>query len=110
MPKGLSSALATAPAATRAAVSRALARSSTLRTSSKPYFSAPARSACPGRTRVTFFWMKSPPASTCIGLRQFSQSLLGITMVSGDPSVRPPRTPLTTWAASCSMSCRPPRP
>ena len=38
----------TAPAATRIAVSRALARSSTLRTSSKPYFSAPARSACPG--------------------------------------------------------------
>ena len=34
-----------APAATRAAVSRALARSSELRTSSKPYFMVPGRSA-----------------------------------------------------------------
>ena len=34
-------------------VSRADARSRTLRTSSKPYFRAPARSAWPGRTRVT---------------------------------------------------------
>ena len=41
------------PAATRAAVSLADARSSTFRTSEWPYFSAPARSACPGRTRVT---------------------------------------------------------
>ena len=41
-----------APTATRAAVSRALARSSTLRTSSNPYFCAPTRSACPGRGRV----------------------------------------------------------
>jgi len=44
---------ATAPAATRAAVSRALARSSTLRASSKPYFCRPARSAWPGRGRCT---------------------------------------------------------
>ena len=36
---------ATAPAATRAVVSRAEARSRTFRTSSKPYFRAPARSA-----------------------------------------------------------------
>ena len=41
------------PAATRAAVSRALARSSTSRTSVWPYLIAPARSACPGRGRVT---------------------------------------------------------
>ena len=37
--------LASAPAATRAAVSRALARSSTSRASVKPYFCMPARSA-----------------------------------------------------------------
>ena len=49
MPSSASSALASAPAATRAAVSRALARSSTLRASSKPYFCMPARSAWPGR-------------------------------------------------------------
>ena len=36
------------PAATREAVSRALARSSTLRTSSSPYLTTPARSAWPG--------------------------------------------------------------
>ena len=40
-----SNALAHAPAATRAAVSRAEARSSTLRTSVWPYFRTPARSA-----------------------------------------------------------------
>ena len=45
--------MATAPAATRPAVSRAEARSSELRTSWKPYFIAPGRSACPGRIRVT---------------------------------------------------------
>ena len=37
--------IATVPAATRAAVSRALARSSTLRMSEWPYFWAPTRSA-----------------------------------------------------------------
>ncbi len=42
-----------APTATRAAVSRALARSSTSRMSSWPYLTAPARSAWPGRGRVT---------------------------------------------------------
>ncbi len=44
---------AIAPAATRAAVSRALARSSTLRMSVWPYFWAPTRSAWPGRGRWT---------------------------------------------------------
>ena len=44
---------ATVPSATRAAVSRADARSSTGRASSKPYFCMPARSACPGRGRVS---------------------------------------------------------
>ena len=44
-------ALASPPAATRAAVSRALARSRTLRTSGWPYFMTPARSAWPGRGR-----------------------------------------------------------
>ena len=48
-----SSCRAIAPAATRAAVSRALARSRTSRTSSRPYLATPARSAWPGRGRVT---------------------------------------------------------
>ena len=48
-----SSSLASVPAATRAAVSRAEARSSTSRASVKPYFCMPARSAWPGRTWVS---------------------------------------------------------
>ena len=52
------------PAATRAAVSRARARSSTLRTSLKPYFRAPARSAWPGRTRVTGVARLLPPPAS----------------------------------------------
>ena len=44
---------ATAPSATRAAVSRALARSSTGRASSNPYFCMPVRSAWPGLGRVS---------------------------------------------------------
>ena len=44
---------ATVPSATRAAVSRAEARSSTGRASSNPYFCMPARSACPGRGLVS---------------------------------------------------------
>ena len=43
---------ATAPSATRAAVSRALARSKIARASSKSYFCIPTKSACPGRGRV----------------------------------------------------------
>ncbi len=62
-------ALASAPAATRAAVSRALARSSTLRTSVKPNFQTPARSAWPGRGR----WTSGTSASTGHGFIRSSQ-------------------------------------
>ena len=44
---------ATAPSATRAAVSRALARSKIARASSKSYFCIPTKSACPGRGRLS---------------------------------------------------------
>ena len=103
MPSAWRSAFATPPAATRAAVSRADARSSTLRTSSKPYLSAPARSACPGRTRVTGMERFVPSAalaassaacsalsgSDCITRVQFSQSRFSIKRRIGEPSVRP---------------------
>ncbi len=108
-PRRPSSAMATPPAATRAAVSRALARSRTSRASSRSCFSMPARSACPGRTRITGFLVK-PPASTCIGPFQFSQSRFRITRASGEPRVRPPRTPPTISAWSRSISWRLPRP
>ena len=51
-PSARRNAFASAPPATRAAVSRALARSSTLRTSVKPNFWTPARSAWPGPREV----------------------------------------------------------
>ena len=48
-PNSSSKRRAMAPTATRAAVSRALERSRIGRTSSRPYFTVPARSAWPGR-------------------------------------------------------------
>src|SRR3954451_19625748 len=108
-PRASRKALASAPPATRAAVSRALARSSTLRTSVKPYFWTPARSACPGRGR----WTSGTAASTGHGFirsRQFSKSRLATERAIGPPSVRPCRTPEVTSAASRSIFMRPPRP
>ena len=52
-PSARRNSLATAPPATRAAVSRALARSRMSRTSVSPYFCVPTRSAWPGRGRCT---------------------------------------------------------
>ena len=71
IPSSRRKARATAPAATRAAVSRAEARSSTLRTSLKPYLRAPARSAWPGRTRVTGVARLLPPSAALAELRGF---------------------------------------
>ena len=111
----LSSWRAMAPAATRAAVSRALARSSTSRMSVRSYLMAPARSACPGRGRVTTG--RSVPeapagasSSACIVCCQFSQSLLRISSEIGEPSVSPARTPDRISALSDSIAMRRPRP
>ncbi len=110
MPSSARNAFATQPRATRAAVSRALARSRTLRTSSNPYFWAPTRSACPGRGRVSFCPGSMLP-STPIRSRYFSSnSVLGIVMPIGEPSVRPCRTPDRISNRSVSNRCRPPRP
>ena len=103
IPSARRNARATPPAATRAVVSRADERSSTLRTSLNPYLSAPARSACPGRTRVigcarltpSAAWVASSAASSsdngaiCITRVQFSQSRLATSSRIGEPSVRP---------------------
>ena len=108
-PSARRNALHTAPPATRAAVSRALARSRTLRTSVKPNFHSPARSACPGRGR----WTSATSASTghgSIRSRQFSKSRLTTWSAIGEPSVLPWRTPAVTWAVSRSIFMRPPRP
>ena len=68
-PSARRNARASAPPATRAAVSRALARSSTLRTSVKSYFCVPTRSAWPGRGRCT----SGTSASTGHGFIRSSQ-------------------------------------
>src|SRR4051812_3231555 len=108
-PSARRSALASAPPATRAAVSRALARSSTLRTSVKPNFCTPARSAWPGRGRCT----SGTSASTGHGFirsSQLAKSRLATCSATGPPSVRPWRTPPVTSARSRSIFMRPPRP
>ena len=87
-PSAPRNALQTAPAATRAAVSRALARSRTLRTSSNPYFCAPTRSACPGRGRVSASPGSGGP-SALISSRYFcSNSTFVIVTATGEPIVR----------------------
>ena len=111
MPNSARSRLATPATATRAVVSRALERSSTLRMSRWPYFMAPARSACPGRGRVTA--LAGAPAGgspTAMVVFQFSQSRFWMDSVMGLPSVTPQRNPEEMWAWSRSIFMRPPRP
>ncbi len=83
--------------------------------SSRSYLSAPARSAWPGRGRVTgarFAPVASAGTSgpTCIVCCQFFQSRLRISMATGLPSVWPFRTPLRISAVSVSICMRRPRP
>jgi len=114
MPIVASSAFATEPAATCTAVCRAEARSSASRTSSWPYLSTPARSACPGRGSVTGF-VPLPAGSPSGGHGdiphvQFLWSTFRTTSASGVPSVRPCRRPASTSTRSCSICCRGERP
>ena len=107
-PRCVSSSLARVPAATRAAVSRAEARSSTSRASSKPYFSIPGRSAWPGRGWVRTF--DGTPGSGDISSFHFGHSVLAISMATGEPRVRPWRMPPTSVISSASKRMRGPRP
>ncbi len=107
---------ATAPSATRAAVSRALARSSTGRASSNPYFCMPARSAWPGRGRVSGA-LRARPARVSAGTGSalmtcchFGHSVLPIRMATGPPWVSPCRTPPSSSTSSRSKVIRAPRP
>ncbi len=100
--------MASVPAATRAAVSRAEARSSTSRASSKPYFCMPARSAWPGRG-----WRSGLAVGAGAGdisSTHFGHSVLRIRMLTGEPSVRPWRTPDRNSTSSRSKRIRGPRP
>jgi hypothetical protein len=108
--------LAAAPAATRAAVSRALARSSTGRASAKPYFCMPVRSAWPGRGRVRGTPLPARAASgsaTGSGLItsvHLGHSLLAMRTARGEPRVWPWRSPPSTSSRSSSKRMRLPRP
>src|ERR1700722_15542494 len=100
--------LATVPAATRAAVSRAEARSSTSRASASPYLSMPERSAWPGRG-----WVRTLPGSPGAGdisSSHFGHSVLAISMATGEPIVRPCRIPPIRVTSSASNRILGPRP
>jgi hypothetical protein len=108
--------LATRPSATRAAVSRAEARSRIGRDSSKSYFCMPARSAWPGRGRVSGALRPvslSSPGSTGsadMTFSHFGHSVLPTLMATGPPWDSPWRTPPTMVTSSCSNFIRAPRP
>ena len=107
---------ATVPTATRAAVSRALARSRIGRASVWPYFCIPARSAWPGRGRVSGAlrdWLASSAGSTgsaAITVRHFGHSELPTRTATGLPRVTPCRIPPMISISSCSNAIRAPRP
>ncbi len=107
-----------APTATRAQVSRADARSSTLRTSSSSYFITPERSAWPGRGTFTLRQRRVATASSSscetsqalIAAPQLAWSRLATSNEIGPPSVLPWRMPPRISAVSCSIFCRGERP
>ena len=107
---------ATAPSATRAAVSRAEARSRIGRASSKSYFCMPTRSAWPGRGRVSAALRASASSSASstgsadMTFSHFGHSVLPMRIATGLPRVRPCRRPPMTSTSSCSNFIRAPRP
>ena len=109
-------AFATVPSATRAAVSRALARSSTGRASSNPNFVMPARSAWPGRGRVSgalrarLSISAGSTGSADMTVSHFGHSVLPIRTAIGPPCVRPCRMPPITSSSSASNAIRGLRP
>ena len=111
MPSSARNARATAPSATRAAVSRALARSSTGRASSKPYFCMPTRSAWPGRGRVSGAPRPRPSVAGSMGSGlmtscHFGHSVLPMRSAMGLPRLSPWRTPPEIASSSCSNFMR----
>ncbi len=106
---------AIAPSATRAAVSRALARSRIGRASSKPYFCMPTRSAWPGRGRVSAAPRPrdisvSSTGSALITSVHFGHSVLPTRSAMGLPIENPCRTPAEIVSSSSSNFIREPRP
>ncbi|CAB4858273.1 unannotated protein [freshwater metagenome] len=115
IPSSARNARATAPSATRVAVSRADARSRTGRASSKSYFCIPVRSACPGRGRVSaaprpLSNTAGSTGSTLITSVHLGHSVFVIRSATGPPMVSPCRTPPETKTSSASNFIRAPRP
>ena len=82
---------AIAPSATRAAVSRALARSRIGRASSKSYFCIPTRSACPGRGRESgALRARFSISSAGTGLADMTFSHLGHSLFPTCTEIGPP--------------------
>ncbi len=67
----------------------------------KSYFCMPARSAWPGRGAVSGDAV-APGAGDISSVHFFSHSLLAIWMATGEPRVRPWRTPARIVTSSCS--------
>ena len=110
MPKAPRRDRAIAPTATRMVVSRALARSRMSRKSRRSYFSPPARSAWPGRGRVTRRLTGPSASSIAITSVQFCQSRFCTTRETGPPMVVPWRTPPRISIVSVSICILRPRP
>jgi hypothetical protein len=108
-PTAASSLRETDPTAVREAVSLALARSRMSRRSYRSCFSPPARSAWPGRGRVSASGVDGRGAGD-IRSSQLPWSRLVIDIAMGEPRVSPPRTPPTNSTRSVSIFIRPPRP
>ena len=106
---------ATAPRATRAAVSLAEARSKTGLLSRNPYFCIPVKSACPGLglVRASALAPVSWSASTTSGditCSHLGHSVFAIVMAIGPPMVLPCRTPPVKETSSSSSFILAPRP
>ena len=112
MPQADNKARATVDRATRMAVSRADARSSTSRTSSRSYLIMPARSAWPGRGTVFLatVGMSAWTGHTDNASAQRAASAFLSSIAMGAPVVVPKRTPPTISRSSCSSSWRGLRP
>ena len=115
IPRAFRKLLATRPSATRAAVSRADARSKTGLESRKPYFCIPVKSACPGRGLVSAS-ARAPVSLSCstgsadITSCHLGHSVFATVMATGPPIESPCLTPPLIETSSCSNCIRAPRP
>ena len=102
MPSSASRPFVIAPTATRAEVSRAEARSSTLRTSSSSYFMTPERSAWPGRGSCTLRLRRAATSASSSSRdrpRAHGGAPVGVVAVAHDQRQRPAEREAVAHAA-----------